>query len=278
LTRLNEWDLAIGAAEEGLKLDPSNAAFPKVIEKAKADKAKDVDDKSKLKRDAQDARVELHNASTARQPVKHKIQKEGEEEDSAMRGYKKTADGKTTSFFHTEITDEAKRLIAEAGFGKPQKLDGPVEEEVTKGSAWNKSGTYEEKGMLKWVQDQLDTRLKSLRFDVPTGAGGKIFTTGVEDVKGEANISSSRGKRRFLLDLTFKVNFEVEMESGKGSGKFMVTEFNSDEEPEMSMEVGSDTPPALRQVLDAFAKPAGQGLQAMVRKELAALATEYKDK
>ena len=44
-----------------------------------------------------------------------------------MRGYKKTSDGKTTSYFHTEISEEAKRLIEQQGFGKPQKLEAPVE-------------------------------------------------------------------------------------------------------------------------------------------------------
>ena len=45
-----------------------------------------------------------------------------------MRGYKKTADGKTTSYFHTEISEEAKKLIEAQGFGKPQKLEAPTEE------------------------------------------------------------------------------------------------------------------------------------------------------
>lgn len=281
LVRLNDWDEAIAAAQEGQKLDASNKSFQAMIDKATSDKAKDVEDKAKLKSDAQDVRVELHNASTARQPLQKKERKEGaEDEDLGMRGYKKTADGKTTSYFHTEISDEAKRLIAEQGFGKPQKLEGPVDDNGAseKSSAWNKAGTYEEKGMLKWAQEQLSSRLKGLIFDVPAGAGGKIVTTAVEDIKGEANISSSRGKRRFLLDLTFKVLFEVEIEGGKGSGTFVVTELTTDDEPEISVEIGADSSPAVREVLGAFAKPAGQGLQPMLRHEIAKLVTDYKEK
>ena len=48
LTRLNEWDEAIKAAEEGQKVDPSNVSFGKLIEKATADKAKDAEDKARL--------------------------------------------------------------------------------------------------------------------------------------------------------------------------------------------------------------------------------------
>ena len=69
--------------------------------------------------------MELHNASTARAPPK--ASKAQSLESSEMRGYKKTSDSKTTSYFHTEISEEAKRLIEQQGFGKPQKLEAPVE-------------------------------------------------------------------------------------------------------------------------------------------------------
>jgi hypothetical protein len=280
LTRLGEWDDAIAAAEEGQKLEPSNASFAKLIEKANADKAKDAEDKARLKRDAQDVRVELHNASTARQPVKRE-KKAGEEgEDTSMRGYKTTKDGKTTSYFHTEISDEAKALIAAQGFGKPQKLDAPVEDATAKGggSSWNQAGTYEEKGMLKWVQERLPQVFKEVEFEVPTN-GAKLKATGADDVKGEANISSSRGKRRFLLDLTFSVPFVVEHNGEKkGGGKYLFTEAQTDEEPEMTFEMDSETPPEFREVLNSFAKPAGQGLMPVVRKAWADFVVEYKTK
>mmetsp|Transcript_6842 Transcript_6842/g.9471 ORF Transcript_6842/g.9471 Transcript_6842/m.9471 type:complete len:128 (-) Transcript_6842:169-552(-) len=76
LHRLNEWDAAIEAAQAGMKIDPDNKVFSELVEKANQDKAKDVEDKAKLKRDAQDAKVELHNASTARAPVKKKMEAE----------------------------------------------------------------------------------------------------------------------------------------------------------------------------------------------------------
>ena len=55
---------------------------------------------------------------------------------SDMRGYKKTADGKTTSYFHTEISEEAKKLIEAQGFGKPQKLEAPGEESDVTLDGW----------------------------------------------------------------------------------------------------------------------------------------------
>merc|ERR1719198_686983 len=162
-----------------MELEPTNKAFSELIDKAKQDKQKDVEDKAKLKRDAQDVRVELHNASTARQNNPPKKEKKDNDEDSSMRGYKTTSDGKTTSYFHTEITDEAKKLIAEQGFGKPQKIDAPITEEESKGggSSWNKAGTYEERGQIKWVKAELPLALKGIKFDLPQG--GIVNVTGV---------------------------------------------------------------------------------------------------
>merc|ERR1711957_17061 len=59
LTRLNEWDDAIEAAQHGMTLDPSNATFQKMIEKATADKAKDAADKALLKREIVNAYAKM---------------------------------------------------------------------------------------------------------------------------------------------------------------------------------------------------------------------------
>eukprot|EP00931_Biecheleriopsis_adriatica_P002145 TRINITY_DN1027_c0_g1_i5.p1 TRINITY_DN1027_c0_g1~~TRINITY_DN1027_c0_g1_i5.p1 ORF type:complete len:304 (-),score=92.96 TRINITY_DN1027_c0_g1_i5:211-1122(-) len=178
LCRLGEWDDAIKAAEEGQLLEPDNKAFREVIEKANADKAKDLEDKARLKSDAQDVRVELHNASTARAPPKPK--ENTNDEAKEFRGYKKTSDGRTTSYFHTEISDEAKKLIEAQGFGKPQKLDTPIEESDAKGggSKWNQAGTYEEKGMTKWLEERLKQQIVGITFQLPKD-GGLISTTAV---------------------------------------------------------------------------------------------------
>ena len=77
-------------------------------------------------------------------------------ESEKIRGYKTTKDGKTTSFFHRDIDDEAKKLI---GSIAPKKITTPVEPKVAPasgaGSAWNNGGTYEEKNMDKWAKGRL---------------------------------------------------------------------------------------------------------------------------
>mmetsp|Transcript_52225 Transcript_52225/g.124520 ORF Transcript_52225/g.124520 Transcript_52225/m.124520 type:complete len:405 (+) Transcript_52225:63-1277(+) len=290
LVRLSEWDAAIQAAEEGMKIEPDNKVFPEVIEKAKKDKAQDAEDKAKLKRDAQDVKVELHNASTARQPVKKKEEekkKAAEDEDGtdlSMRGYKTRADGKKTSYFHTDISEEAKKLIAEQGFGKPQKLDDAAAvaagEVKGGGSQWNQAGTYEEKGMKKWVEERLPQVMEGIVFNIPTGAGGTISTAGVNDIKGDASISVSRGKRRRLMDISFNVSYEAKVGDTVGKGKLDFTEVTAsgDDDWEVKVEIDKDTPPSVREVLDAFVKSSGQGLQPLVNAAIKKMIAEYVEK
>jgi len=278
LIRLNEWDQAIAAAEAGMALDSSNKAFGEIIAKAKEDKEKDVEDKAKLKRDAQDVRVELHNASTSRQSQKPKVEKTEGEEGGEMRGYKTRADGKKTSFFHTDISDEAKDLIDKAGFGKPLKLDGAVEETEAKGggSSWNKAGTYEEKGQIKWVKTQLPLALKDVSFSLPQG--GNVSVTGVVDIAGDASITVARGKRKHLLDLTFAVEYEMKVGDDAGKGKFLFSEVtaNDDDDMEVQCEVDNSSAPSLKGVIDAFVKAAGIGLQPAVIDAIKKLILEFK--
>lgn len=282
LSRLNEWDDAIAAAQEGAKLDPANKAFQEIIEKAEKDKEKDKEDKAKLKRDAQDVRVELHNASTARAPPQKKDKKEGEDDvDMNMRGYKTTSDGKTTSYFHTEISEEAKKLIAAQGFGKPQKIEAAVETADVKGggSQWNKAGTYEEKGMKKWVEERLSDVIKGIEFKIPVGDGGSIVVKEVSDLQGDASISVSRGKRRHLLDISFNVQFEAKVGTDVGQGKLAFSEVTTtDDSNEVKLEINADTPPSVREVLNTFAKSGGQGLQPLIQKGLQSIIEEYKTK
>eukprot|EP00747_Dinoflagellata_sp_TGD_P168121 gnl/TRDRNA2_/TRDRNA2_193795_c0_seq1.p1 gnl/TRDRNA2_/TRDRNA2_193795_c0~~gnl/TRDRNA2_/TRDRNA2_193795_c0_seq1.p1 ORF type:complete len:422 (-),score=103.37 gnl/TRDRNA2_/TRDRNA2_193795_c0_seq1:45-1244(-) len=285
LLRLSEWDDAITAAEAGKAVEPDNKAFAELIDKANADKAKDLEDKAKLRTDAQDVRVELHNASTSRAAQKPKEKKDDDPDaDLSMRGYKKTSDGKTTSFFHTEISDEAKKLIEAQGFGKPQKIEGTAADPTeTKGggSAWNSGGSYEEKNMMKFVEERIKTGLSGITFDVPTSTGGTISATRVTDIKGDANISVSRGKRRHLLDVSFTVEYEAKVGEKTGKGKLNYSEVNTnaDDEAEVSMEVDrTSTPAELTEVLNSFVKSGGQGLQPLLTAEIKKFIEEYKAK
>lgn len=75
---------------------------------------------------------------------------------SGMKGYKKTADGRTTTYFNNDLTDEAKALIGDIA---PKKLQATTEGGIDAGngaagnevSAWNKAGTWESRDMTRLV-------------------------------------------------------------------------------------------------------------------------------
>eukprot|EP00968_Pinguiococcus_pyrenoidosus_P003629 scaffold241_cov242-Pinguiococcus_pyrenoidosus.AAC.6 len=72
---------------------------------------------------------------------------------SDLRGYRRTADGKVTTYFNNELSEEAKKLIGDI---TPQRVDpvapaaqAPTPQRIAsdssqkKGSAWNAAGTWE---------------------------------------------------------------------------------------------------------------------------------------
>eukprot|EP00943_MAST-04B_sp_MAST-4B-sp1_P006798 g6798.t1 len=119
-----------------------------------------------------------------------------------VRGYKKTKDGRTTTFFHRDIDDAAKKLIGNIA---PKKID-PVtlnNDGQTDGSAWNKGGTYEEKNISDWAKD----RLMDLLANVSTTCNDAVVKVkNIVKLEGEAQVFVLRGTKRFMFE------FNVEME------------------------------------------------------------------
>lgn len=77
---------------------------------------------------------------------------------AGMKGYKKTADGRTTTYFNNDLTEEAKALIGDIA---PKKLEpaagaggagtGTGGDGGNDVSAWNKAGTWESRDMTRFV-------------------------------------------------------------------------------------------------------------------------------
>ncbi|KAL7469191.1 hypothetical protein ACHAXS_009445 [Conticribra weissflogii] len=126
-----------------------------------------------------------------------------EKELAMLRGYKKTSDGRTTSYFTREQTEDEKKLIgciapkrldstADGGAGAscPSPSSGSEYENINMttpfgaesgngnitssvGSAWNKSGTtWEEKDTTDWCKSCLVECLRSSTFVYAPSASG----------------------------------------------------------------------------------------------------------
>lgn len=181
---------------------------------------------------------------------------ETEEEDTAetgqapIRGYKKTSDGKVTTFFNHELDDQTKALIGNIA---PKKLDPSTSATAfptqtpagTNGSVWNAAGTWEERVHTPWAVKRLRELVESLgELTVPdTDVGGTVVVriTKVLSVDGDAQVTSARGKRKHIYDLKIELEWEVNLRLQEdevlAKGKTIVVDITGDEDFEFLHEV-----------------------------------------
>lgn len=174
-----------------------------------------------------------------------------------VRGYKKTSDGRTTTFFNRELDETAKSLIGDIA---PKKLDAPASIAVdaaptTAGaSAWNSAGTYEEKILSDWAIERLQQALSGISYSVDqlelapqlqavgTALGIEsvhMQVTEASGVQGHAQVSSARGKRKYLADMSADLKWTLSVSRSDGrkftiKGTVNVIDISADKEIEWS--------------------------------------------
>jgi len=164
-----------------------------------------------------------------------------------FRGYKKTTDGKTTSYFTREQTEHEKKLIGDI---TPQRLQVKTESKTEdngdktaqgkgKASAWNTGGvTWEEKNATSWCTAQLKHRLQKTIAMEGTLIG---IITSVDDLNGEASVAVAGGRKRYIFDYHCdKVSFDIrnqEVDETVASGTFKLPDINSGNHDEVEVEI-----------------------------------------
>ncbi len=202
--------------------------------------------KKKLKKEEDDrARAERK----ARREAERQARKRNEESDSGgsdddewtekelamLRGYKKTSDGRTTSYFTREQTEEEKKLLGNIA---PKKLDAPallppqqqqqqqqrMERSGSSGSraasqsssVWNQAGTWEEKDTSEWCHSSLKRHLEEASVQL------EHFTARVQEVKdlsGDASVAFVSGKKRYVFDYNASVKYVILDDEGGDGGE-----------------------------------------------------------
>lgn len=182
------------------------------------------------------------SSSAGRTP---EVAKEDDDEDlnaANMRGYRKTADGKVTTFFNHDLDEQTKALIGDIAPKKvePAKAVEPINK--GEGSAWNAAGTYEERILTPWALETLKNMLSSIAIvlsanDISAATRAKVpgeevasvlvEVTAVEDVSGDAQVTLARGKKKHLCDMSATVKWRLTLttaaatESVEGETKVM---------------------------------------------------------
>ena len=101
------------------------------------------------------------------------------DESSDLRGYKKTADGRTTTYFHRELSADEKKLL---GDNSPKPISTDAAAAIGSGSgkaggsAWNAAGTWEEKNYTQWAKTRIKEILSSANFTISGQSSGSVCT------------------------------------------------------------------------------------------------------
>ena len=162
---------------------------------------KEAEEKAKeAARKAEEQRKKKEKAERKKRLAAQKAQKKEKDDSSsdeelteaewqALRGYKKTKDGRVTSYFTREVDDHAP-------IQGPQKLEAALvaAPPVKKGpSAWNRAGTWEEKDCTTWCHERLRARLAAVQTDT-------CRVCAVDSLTGEASVVWTTGKQRYVYD------------------------------------------------------------------------------
>jgi len=269
---------AVAALEEACKLEPKKKVLQKALdaarEAAKGAPPDDSDDStaeksapepSASKAAAADAPQKKKKVAKAEKQSDHAVE-EGVFDDSikksdVIRGYKKTKDGRTTSYFTMEVDEKAKKLI---GSIAPKKLEAneaaaaASSAPVAVGSVWNSGGTYEEGSRTSWAEKTIRSKLSSLSW---AGEGGwpRATVDKVSKIDGEAQVITTRGKRRNIFDFEVDVDLTVQLAEDAEKSFTLVLFF-----PEFSSDMDMDEGGCEVQI-----KKRGEGCQHDVAKAVA---------
>ncbi|OQR92570.1 hsp90-like protein [Achlya hypogyna] len=291
LTKLKNFAAAVDALTTADGIEPNNASVKKALQEALELKAKaataapecPLSPKKKTVYNTKTTTTSTTKPAVAK-PAPTKAEKIEDDEDvdvSGVRGYKKLADGRVTTFFNNELSEADKALIGDIA---PQKIQDATAVQIAAvegGSAWNQGNTFEERDMTKFAHDRV-TALVRATTALPLTLGGTAGLLAVKDVKdmsGEASIAVVRGAKRYIFDLLFTVDVEWAPTSGapvKAQLKFI----------DMSSDCGGDydvevvvperyTHPNGKDLHQALSSKAATGLQAALFAQLNTFVKEY---
>jgi activator of HSP90 ATPase len=139
------------------------------------------------------------------------------------------------------------------------------------------AGTWEERDHSIWCKDKLTELLQQLQVPTPQGT---IEVTKVKEVKGDASITFSRGKSRYLYEFDITLEWQVELESGPAKGTLQLPDMSYDCEGQYDVVITVDklTAPAARAFIDQYIRSEREGLRPAVQDKLAQFLAEFKQK
>lgn len=277
---------AIQSFETAVQLEPTNKALQKELlkmkEKQSLKEAKLKENQSNLKKEEAPSPSDKTTTASASKPVKTSATKKESsngdkmevEEDTSftksefVKGYK-IVNGKKTSYFHNELSEDAKKLIGDIAPKKLEDANALASSETNVKdpnalSAWNQAGTWEEKDISQWAKDTLKSLLLATKYVLPSSSpapNGLITITKVK-AKGHASVASVRGKKRYIYEYDLTVTWKFVHDSTEASGTIQFPDVDGtcalgDGYDVSNFAISTISNQALRPVLETFVHKQG---------------------
>lgn len=231
---------ALASFERALSLEPANKALKREVEAAKEKKeqeekllaaakelkeanadAEEVTEPPKAVTSAKKDAVKSNTTkpTSSAESKNNDVKEDGDPDiftqSDHVRGYKIRSDGKKTSYFDREISDDTKQLIGDIA---PKRIDpnaptddAPKPLPVTEGtSAWNKAGTWEERDVTPWAKETLEAALRTSEYVLPEGSpspGAHAAVSKISKFEGHASFATVRGKKRYIYEFAFTLDW-----------------------------------------------------------------------
>ncbi|KAG2520207.1 hypothetical protein JM18_000957 [Phytophthora kernoviae] len=238
LVKLGRYKEALTVLDNAKALEPSNKSvttlYSKVQELSKKEKeAPAAPTPKKVVTRVEVTETKSNSSSTAAAGASSKAPTSSAAADDDadivghVRGYKKLADGRVTTFFNNELTEEAKQLIGDIAPKKVENANKVQIKNVDGGSAWNQGNTFEEKDMTSWAKDKLEKIVSGI--SAPLGSGeGVVTSLEVRNLEGDASIAMVRGAKRYIFDFTFTLAVTLKQTEGSVAGELRFLDLSSD--------------------------------------------------
>lgn len=196
------------------------------------------------------------------------------------------AKGVKLPYFHRVLTPEETALIGDITPKPIDKKDAAAASvaNANVGSAWNAAQTWEEKDLTKWAKQQMPTYFTEEFTLAGSGesASYRVVMSGFSNVQGHAQITRSRGKPRFMYELSFDLDFTVsggslgdKQHTGTVSISDVINDQLDDIESEVKWKGASPAGSVLVKVRNAV-NGSSSGLKAFVKQQMALFEADFR--
>jgi hypothetical protein len=186
-------------------------------------------------------------------------------------------------YFHRTLPPEESQLIGDI---TPKRIVECSAAEVVitsdspglvQGSAWNAAKIWEEKDYTPWAKQTI----QSLFSDSPSFKFNEteVTVSEIEDLKGHANVTYSRGKPRYMYSVSFTLAIDIDVTEGDSyTGKVTVEDVMNDVLDDIELSCNWTSRPSNTLLKECNTAAAGKPMKDFIISKIRLFEEEYQKK